>query len=498
MGSGLPARDELQRRSLQRADEPRSLRLSDLILPLGIAAIVRLMVVLAFLGTLGQGDEAAYLRLGWGWAEFDTYTGMWAPLFPRLISFLYMAFGEGAGDALRVLQIGMAVWTGAWMAFTADMFGGRKAGLLAAWMFALYLPLAGFSALVYSESLFLSFFTPALYQLLRYAREGRIAAPAWRGPLAGLLLGLSALTRESTLLFIGPCVIWVAFAVRGRVSEKQAGQTRFQVWTHGKGPLAIAPALLIGLTALLVILPWTVRNGHLFNRLVPIATSFHGSSTVGWNALDINYDIADLGEDVLDAPGELRDAILGPAPAPWRPRPVINRGDAARTNIRDGMQFARANPVFFARSRVVEFIDLVSPQSFILRSFRLTEGLSEPLHSPAIRGIFSILAVLMMPVTVLLGLWGWAHARDAGPLRSLVATLVVCTLGVAFVSGMTRYRVPAMPMVIVLGAIYLSGHLETPPRARRILHSALVVGIILAWVPSFGPTTDAITRIWNP
>ncbi|QDV06816.1 hypothetical protein Poly30_23310 [Planctomycetes bacterium Poly30] len=488
---------ELDRRSLSPSDGSRPLRLTDLILPLGIGAVLRLALVVAFIGTLGRGDEAAYLRLGWGWSEFGAYTGMWAPLYPKLISYFSGLFGDGAADALRIVQVFMAVWAGVWTALIADMFGGRRAGLIAAWMFALYLPLAGFAALMYSESLFLCFFLPSVYQLLRYAREGRIAAPAWRGPLAGCLLGLAALTRESTLIFVFPCMVWVAFALRGHETEKRVGNARFKAWAHGKGPLAIAPALLFGLTALLTVMPWTIRNAWHFDRFVPIATSSQGSSVVGWNAYDINYDIADLGDNVLDAPGTLRDKIRGPEPAPWSPRAVSNVADASELNISDGLDFAKANPGFFLRSRIVEFVDMMSPLSFILRSLRITDGIGEPLNSALVKTLFAVLAVLMVPAVVLLGLWGWTHARDAGPLRSLAATLTVCTVSVAAISGMTRYRVPVMPLFIVLGALYLAGQREKPPRHRKILLSTLTVLIILSWIPSIGPIQMALAVLWK-
>lgn len=496
-GDEPPHRRDLERRVPRPTEETRPLRFSDLILPLGIGAIIRLLVVVSFLGTAGRGDEAQYMRLGWGWNEFEAYTGMWAPLYPKLISYLSALFGDGAADALRFLQIGFAVWTGVWTALIADMFGGRKAGVLAGWIYALYLPLAGFAALIYSESLFLAFFIPALYQLLRYAREGRIAAPAWRGPLAGFLIGLSVLTRESTLLVIFPCMAWVAIALRGHETEKRFGNARFNAWAHGSGPLGIAPALLFGLTAVLTILPWTIRNAHFYDRFVPVATSAHGSSSVGWNAYDINYDIADLGDSLMDAPGDLRDRLRGPEPAPWRPREVRNAADQTKVNVNDGMAFAMQHPQFFVRSRVVEFVDLVSPLSFIHRSLRITDGIGEPLNSLYLRRLFSILAVILMPLVILLGLWGWAYARDAGPLRSLVTTLVLCTSAVSLVSGMTRYRVPVMPMIIVLGAIYLAKHREVPPLRRKVVVSTLAIGIILAWIPSIRPTQLALSAIWG-
>lgn len=472
---------------LPPAEESRSLRLTELVLPLGVGAVLRLLLVVSFIGTVGAGDEAQYLRLGWGWHEFEVYTGMWAPLYPGLISCLTAMFGEGAADAVRFVQIGLAVWTGVWTALMANMFGGRKAALIAAWGYALYLPLAGFTALLYSESLFLAFFVPALYQLLRYAREGRGAAPVWRGPLAGLALGLSVLTRESTLIVIPPLMAWVALAVRPQPYEPCRARTN----------LSIAPALLFGLTAILTIMPWTIRNAHLFNRLVPVATSANGSALIGLNAYDINYDIADLGPSLVDAPGRLRDMIRGPEPEPWAPRKVKNAADATSYNLHDGAAFAAKHPQFFLRSRVVELIDLLSPHSYILRAIRITDGVGAPLSNVYIRSLFSLLAVLLVPLVLLLGLGGWAFARDAGPLRSLAANLAVCTGAVSIISGLTRYRAPIMPMVIVLGSLYLAGCREVPSPRRRVTAAILAVGLILAWIPSIEPTRIALSTIWG-
>ena len=141
-------------RPLRPLEPRRQLRWSDLILPLGIAAAIRLTLVLAFLGAGTAGDEAAYLFLGKGWARFGEYTGMWAPGFPWLISQIQGLFGDYTINALRFLQVGMSLWVGVHVALIAAMFGGRRAGIAGAWLFALYLPLASFTAMIYSETFF--------------------------------------------------------------------------------------------------------------------------------------------------------------------------------------------------------------------------------------------------------------------------------------------------------------------------------------------------------
>lgn len=477
-----------------RPFEPRRLmRWQDLILPLGIAFAVRLTIVLAFLGAGTAGDENAYLNLGHGWARFGCYTGMWAPGYPWMIAVLDGVFGDQTVNAVRFVQIGLSLWVGVHVALIAAMFGGRRAGIASAWIYALYLPLASFTAMIYSETLFLSFFVPASYHLIRFAREGRLAAPWWRVPAAGALLGLSALTRESTVLFVIPSMAWIALALRGHSTEKSAGRLMLRHWGRGSGPLAMAPAALFGLAFFATILPWTARNAAAYDRFVPVAVTAGGNAYLGWNAGDFNFDLAGLG---AKPPGELRAKIRGKAPEAWRLQPVINPADAMRNNVEDGLRFVAQNPVFFLRSRIVEFVDLVSPTSFIVRQFRAVEGFGEPLNTPIMRRIFALFAVLSVPLLALMALRGWATVRDAGPLRSFATMTVLCTSGVALLSGLTRFRVPMIPMLIVLAAVCISGTRERPTAARSTIASCVAVALFLAWIPSLGPTILSLSAIW--
>lgn len=471
-------------------------------MPLGIAAVLRLTLVVALLGSTLAGDEVAYQHLGSGWSTFGEYTGQWGPGYPAMIALVTTLFGEAAVTATRFIQVGLALWIGVWVAATAAMFGGRRAGLAAAWIYAIYLPLASFSALLYSETLFLSAFVPGLYQLLRSAREGRLDMAWWRLPLAGMLLGTAALVRESTVLFAIPSMIWIAFALRGHPAVKTTGRFRLRLWAHGSGPVAIGPAGIFALSFMIAILPWSARNATVYDRFVPVATTAGGNALIGWNAHDLNFDLAGLGvanshsRTGMSTPGELRAKIRGAAPEGWTRRTVHNRADQMRANIGDGLAFAAQNPAFFVRSRVVEFIDLVSPISFMVRQFRTAEGIGEPLNDSMMRRIYALLSVLLAPLLAILALSGWATARDAAPLRSLSAMIVLCTSGVTLVSGLSRFRIPMVPILIVLAAVYISGAKEKPPAKRRAIASCVAIGLILAWIPSLRPVQLSLSAIW--
>lgn len=450
---------------LDPAYRPAALRPRDLALPLAVAVAIRLVFVLSFLGTDLAGDERAYTRLGRAWHEFGAYSGIWAPLYARTIAGIHGLAGDATADAMRFVHVGLAVWIGAWTARIAALFGGRRAGVAAAWIYALYLPLAGFCALLFSETAFLALFVPAQYQLLRLARDGRARSPWWRAPLAGALVGLSALTRESTALFVLPCALWFAFALRER---------RPALWTAASFALAAAACIL----------PWTIRNLHTFGVFVPVGITAGANSFVGWNAYDANFDLAGLTPTLEEAPGRIRSGIRGPAPEPWTSLTAGNDALRSRANVELGLAFAAEHPTYFARSRAVELVDLLSPVSYPVRSMRLVE-VGEPLARAL--PVAAVLTILCVPLLLLLALQGWTTARDAAPLRSLAATMVVCTSAVALVNGLTRYRLPVVPVLIALAALYLAGARAAPTPASRRVRVAVAALLVLAWIPSVEP-----------
>ena len=243
-----------------------------LALPLAAAAAVRAALVLAFDGTELAGDERAYLLLGERWRTEGAYDGIWAPGYPALVAALGWVAGEGAASALRWVQALLGLWVVACVGRLGAAVGGPRAGRAAAWLGALHLPLAGPSALLFSETLFLALFTPALLVLATSTRDrgSPDARPARDLALAGALLGLSALVRESALLMLPLLAAWTA---RVQASDPPGLDSP----EPGRG--GPRPALLLVGAACLVIAPWTLRNAAVHGTFVPIATSTGPSFT---------------------------------------------------------------------------------------------------------------------------------------------------------------------------------------------------------------------------
>ena len=128
----------------------------------------------------------------------------------------------------------------------------------------------------------------------------------------------------------------------------------------------------------------------------------------------------------------------------------------ARANVASGLGFAARHPLYFLRSRAVELVDLLSPLSFPVRSLRLADP-GAPLASPWSRWLFAALAVLMVPLLLLAALRGATTMVASGAHRGLLLSVCAGVLASAPVNGLTRYRLPALPLLIAFAALAITG-----------------------------------------
>ncbi len=171
-----------------------------------------------------------------------------APIYP-----LYLAavIGATSGDAVATVRVAQAATgaLGVWLiALVATRLEGPRAGVVAAWMAAIYPPLVWTPAYVFSETLYMALALGHVLVCGRVLREwgGRAG---WRWLLwCGVLGGLGALTRPAHLFFLLLLGLWL-------------------VARH-----TVRDAALVALGALLVIAPWTARNLREYGRPVLIAS----------------------------------------------------------------------------------------------------------------------------------------------------------------------------------------------------------------------------------
>jgi 4-amino-4-deoxy-L-arabinose transferase-like glycosyltransferase len=193
-----------------------------------------------------QGKEAGYRHL--------QPASNYSPGLPLLTAGLYAIRGAADEEAVRIvfallgsLAIPFAFLLGRWL-------GGPDAGLIAALPVAIYPALLEYGGMLMTEPLATALLAGALLCLLR-AHELRRPLP-WIG--TGLLLGALAMLRPEYAVLI-PLLPALALLRLYRESR-----------SFDRGMLS-GPGLAVGF-ACLAVLPWTIRNFVVFDRLVPIST----------------------------------------------------------------------------------------------------------------------------------------------------------------------------------------------------------------------------------
>lgn len=285
---------------------------------------------------------------------------------------------------------------------------GRRLGLIAAGITAVYPLLIAADGSLRSESVFALFVTLSLLCALRLREEPSVR----RAIELGFVIALAALTRSEGLLLI----VLLPFGLAG--------------WRRGLTSVA---------TCVVVLSPWLVHTWATFGQPVLISTNV-GGLLAGANCAP-TYHGPLLGQWDL--------ACLPPA--------VSGAGGGTETNeavesdhLRDvGLRYARDHagrlPVVIA-ARIGRSFELFLPrQQWAMEAF--FEGRNEKVEQAGVL-VYYVVALLAIAGTVLL----W---RRRGPWRILLSPLVL----VVFVSitgyGFTRFRVGAEPALIVLAAVAL-------------------------------------------
>lgn len=196
-------------------------------------------------------------------ADYDPrgiLTSFRPPLYPAFLAIFYWMVDSGEGRFL-VARIAQA-FLGATLApltgwLTLGLFpSNQRAARLAAWGVACYPVLLLYPLGLATENLFFPLFLASACLLLHAGQTGRLH----HFMLAGLLLGLTGLTRSISLACLGAAFVWAFFLLRQR-----------------------RQAVLMLAAGLLVISPWVVRNSLLHGRLTGIETNLGYNLYLGYH-----------------------------------------------------------------------------------------------------------------------------------------------------------------------------------------------------------------------
>jgi 4-amino-4-deoxy-L-arabinose transferase-like glycosyltransferase len=256
-----------------------------------------------------QGRELAYLQSA----------SNYQPGLPLFVAGVYEVRGAADEEAARIVLALLSALAIPFAFLLGRRLAGPGAGLVAAGVTAIYPALLEYTGMLMTEPVGTALLAGMLLLYLRARREvshflpdsGRKcdtnggAARVWPWAACGAAIGALAMLRPEYLLFaiVLPALALVPWRRGAPDSRRRLGLA----------------AVMAG-CALLVVLPWTVRNFVAFERVVPISTG-GGQVLYEGSYLPAGPDPEDITPDLLARYPWIRRQ-LGPQPGP------IYRGQA--------------------------------------------------------------------------------------------------------------------------------------------------------------------------
>lgn len=290
---------------------------------------------------------------------------------------------------------------------------GRRVGLIAAFLAAVYPNLWLIDARLWSEGLAAGFTALALLCCYRLRRRKSVGAAL----LLGLALGGAGLSRPETLLLLVLVAIPIALLLRD-----QAWGRRF---------------LLAGVTVIAtvaVLAPWVVRNLATFERPVPFSTSGDFVVSVS-NCQRTYYTPGFLGYWAYECS---------------RYRGRGDESEIAERARQKGVQYLLAHKRRFVTAvvwaRIGRVWDLYAPH----QNARISEFEGRETNTSFV-GLYMYWAVLPFALAGVFLL----HRQRKVPVWPLLMELAAVTIVAAYGYGAVRFRAPAETVLLVLAAVGL-------------------------------------------
>jgi len=314
----------------------------------------------------------------------------------------------------------------------AALLAGPAAGLIATALVAFYPPLIAINGSLMSETLGAFLATVAALTLVVALR-----ARSWRFMAAtGFAFGLLVLTRTDFLM----AIVVVAFAIV------------IAAWRQGRGAV-LSQAGAFAVTAILVLVPWTVYASNREGRFVPVTTGggpalFIGTYLPG-DGTTVGFKKA-LAPQLRERFPEYRGTKTYKIPATAALKliaerhPKLRRDDALQREARHNLtEYALGDPIDFSAMM------LSKVQRMWLKYYR---GGGVHYISQPTRGYQALLVALGLLGLVALVV----RRRLTAPVAIVFVIVLYSTALHAVVVSQARYNLPLMPMFVAGGVAALA------------------------------------------
>ena len=438
-----------------------------------------------------QADERNYVYLALSWNRFgflgDTGRFLWPPAYPWVLAQFLDGFGLWGLFLVRVSQVLFSGVIGATTILLAKRLFSRPAATVTGLLWSIHLPLIMFSHTHWAETLYLALLLPSFYLLLVWLQEPQQTR---KGPVllvfSGLLFGLALLVKEVALLLpvlLIPLIIWRSSGVGDR----------------GAGLRNVA---LYVLSIVVVVLPWSLRNLEVYGRFVPAGMTVGENAYWGLNGLYRNFDLATQDSETEEL---TRTDHLDRWFVAWEPGSAWKRAgrqqnvvDRNRENLRRGLRYAGEHPGWFLRTRIRKLADWLTPLSFFVRH-HARETYAGVLASPWVKRPMLVLAMATTVLLLLLSIPGFVLSLRDPTAKWLLGAYVGYFAATGLLVSMSRFRLPAEPILLVLMAGFLSdpGVFRRAHKRTVAICWALWIGLIALWLIALPDTLDQLGRAWS-
>jgi hypothetical protein len=371
-------------------------------------------------------------------------TSFRAPLYPTFLALVYVFSGMDSSRFFAA-RLAQAIFLGAplapltyWVAkrlFPLSSFmkeergkNQERAARLAAWVVACYPMLLVYPLGLGTENPFFLLLLTSFLFLLNASHH----PTSTNFLLAGLFLGLTALTRSVILPFAGLAGLWVWFHLKQR-----------------RG------AILFGFAFALTIFPWVARNSLLHHRLTGIETS------MGYN-LYLGYHPQGNGSFVF---GPSLDLL-----------PILDDAERDRIGTQKALEFIQAQPERFiplAINRLGFFFGLEKRVLMYFYSNNIIGYVPLPL-------LLTISAVLLLPFVFIsiLAAFGLAYLRWKPEHILLILLLLGYILPHVFILSEDRFHLALVPYIAILAAqVWVNGFAPLRVRLQESASGRLLVAL---------------------
>ncbi len=450
-----------------------------LLFALALGLVVRLLFALSSYDDACIRDECTYLkmaeRLVSGQGITSSAGWLWAPGYPFLLGVAKYLFGYGAGIvALQIVCAGVSavlVYAMALRAFEGDTRVARTAALL----YLLSPHQAFFSTRLWSEVIYGTILLGVLLLIDRARRQAAGASPGSglrTAALVGFLAGTCVLFR-GVATYMVPILalgfIWGRW--RLRVAQKQV-------------------VMMVALTAITVA-PYSAYATHKFGAFVITDRTLGQMMYLGNNdfePISFDYGNGELSKRAFD-----RERAKGREPCAAR----ANAMDRDTCQTQEGVRWMKENPLQFVKRMPLRVAQMLTPHTLLTRHLRWDRWPGMPWWLDEALILWTVgwsLVVLLVGAPAL-------AARAKGAIGLVIGLILLYHVAaISVLAGISRYRVPLEPFLMVYAAAALARPADTWEALRRhrwrLGLSAVVLLVMLPLVLWFLPAGWPEWRHW--